>query len=248
VNRLLGGRLDRHSPAAGAGEQEVPLEPALAQLSVQVLQVGARDGLHVGVNNGCAGALVLAVLAAEAVRERDRNLRALARQSFAHRQLVGGVGVTVQEAHGDRLNTLRSDTSRHFQCALLVEGGQNVALEVHPFLDLEGELARHQRVGLAIFEVVHRVARGTAQLVHVAKAACGHNSYPGSASRQERVNGQRSAVYEKVNLAQVSPGFLEPLQHPNGGVGRRGLHFVEPQAARLLVENDDVCEGPSDVH
>src|SRR5690606_20216444 len=248
VHRLPDGRRQGVGAAARAGHQEAPLETGGPQLAVQLLQVALDQRLDVGVDDGGAGALVLPVLAAQLMREGHGNAGTDLLQHLAHGDLVGGVHVAVQEADGHRFDGFLLDALRHLPGRLVVERLEHLALEVHPLGNLEAQVAGHQRLRLAVLEVVHDIPGRAPEDEHVAEPFGGDDGHPGARPRQQRVETQRGAVDEVADGLKVGPDLVEAGQHALGGILRRGFGLFQADLAFLLVQQDHVREGAADVY
>ncbi len=186
--RLFLGRGNGHRATAGARQQEMPCKAAGTQLVIKTFKIGAGDWLNIGINHRGAGALILTVFPAQLMRERNRYVGTFLGQYFSHRQFVGRVSVTMQKANGHRLNPFLLNLLGDSQGVFPVKRGQNLALIIQPFVNFKGQIARYQRLGLAVFEIVHRVPVRSTQLVDIAEAFGGDDSNFGPGAGQHSVD------------------------------------------------------------
>ena len=169
-------------------------------------------------------------------------------QCFLHCKFMDLVGIAVQKADRHRLRTRVSNAGCNLECVVLVEGGEDFAPEVQSFLDLEDSVPRHEGRGFAVLEVVHRIAVGPAQFVHVAKPACGDDCDVGSGARQKRVDAEGRAVYEVGDFLRLDYRLIQSGQNPGGGIRRYGLHLFEPVGTGRFVQDADIREGTANVN
>ena len=76
--------------------QALALHAHRRQIPFQAIQVSPGNGMDVAVEHGSAGALVLAPLLCDLVRERDGDFGGDLIDDLAARDLMGGIGVGVQ--------------------------------------------------------------------------------------------------------------------------------------------------------
>ncbi len=98
--------------------------PRVAHLVLEPPQVAADDGCRVGVEHGRGGALVLAPLARDAVRERDGHVAQLLAQDLRRAQLVGRIDVGEEEGDRHGAETLVAHPLRRRPDRRLVERGR----------------------------------------------------------------------------------------------------------------------------
>jgi hypothetical protein len=240
---------ERHRAAARAGHEQAPLEARAAEAVGQRAQVDGHARTHVGVDHGRRRALVLAVLARDLVRERDLALEAGLAQRRRGGELVLAVGVGVHEGdrhRGDAL--LREDLRRRAHVVELDRRADRAAR--HQALGhRQPQPARDQRGRRRVEQVVHLRTVAALDLDHVAEAARGEQPDDRPAPLQQRVQADGGAVQEVVRPPQVlvRDGDADRLEDPALGLGRGRRGLRDPDAARGLVEEDQVGERATDV-
>ena len=246
VHHLVGGE---HA-AVGLHHVEGDRAPAgeAVEPGVDVADVAADVRLDRGVDEGGHRALVLAVLAQHLGADRHHGVRVLAAQHLAHRELVGVVGVGVQEAHPDRGDVVRAEPAGGGHGIRLVERAQLVALEVHPAADgahvVGGDDARRldPEVGVAV-AVGHGLA---GDLEHELVALGRDEAEPLDLALEQLVGGDGGAVADGGDVvtggAQHAEDLLDAGDEPVGGVGGRARRLGGDELAGVLVEGHDVGE------
>ena len=100
-------------------------------------------------------------------------------------------------------------------------------------------------------EVVGLVQAQAAQLQDVAEAGGGEQSAPRPAVLEQRVHRERGAVREVLDIARLEPEARPVLEEAgdDGALGlRRGGRLQRVDGAALPVHDQEVREGPADVH
>ena len=179
---------------------------------------------------------------------RQRDERELAVEELAHRELVLGVGVAVEEADRHRLAAERLQPVDRVAGARPVERLSHLAARTDALVDLEPALASDQRLGLAPRDVVEHRQAHAPDLEHVAEAfggeqpdfgaflledRIGRDRRPMDDLRDRRIPAARTIALQAVeDRAAVVVGRRQELRRANGPV---------------RSEKDDVGEGPADV-
>ena len=154
-------RLHRH---LGAGEAE------RVEAGLQRVEIALHDRLHVGVEHGRVGALVLAPLAGDFVGGGDAHARQALAQVGLARGLVRGRGVGVEELDGDGLHSLGPAHLDHRVQVFEMQRRTDPPLGVDALAHLEPEPARHEGDLLAVAQIVEIGAVAACDLEHVAEA------------------------------------------------------------------------------
>ena len=124
-----------------------PRKPACAEPRLQIAHIAADLRADIGVHHRRRHALVLAILAQDLVRQRDEAAGQRGLDDLAGDALVLGIGVGVEEAHRDRVDALGGERGAGGAHAFAVEALAHFAGGVEPLVDLERQVARHQRAG-----------------------------------------------------------------------------------------------------
>ena len=149
-------------------------EIELGERGRQAFEVGGEHRSDVGAHRGRARALELPDLGQDLAREEDRDAGQRRPQPFTDPPLVDVVEEREHQAHGDGLHFSETadGVDEHVDLGLL-ECGDDVALGVDSFANLESLPAGHEHRGGVLEQVVEVRAGGAPDLEHVAKAAGG---------------------------------------------------------------------------
>ena len=124
-------------------------------------------------------------------------------------------------------------------------------LDAAPGIDalahLEAEPPRHEGDLLAVAQVVEIGAVAARDLEDVAKALGGDQRGPGAGPLRNRVDHGGSAVHEVVHGVGVESGLVDGIEHAPREIVRRAERLGDAERAGLLVEVDEVREGPADI-
>ncbi len=247
VDRGAPGAVERRGAAVGLHRVGGAREPARLGALLDLGEVAVEDGLHVGVEDRGARALVLAHLARHVPGGGDRDAREPLLQARLRRALVVGVRVGVQEADGDRLDLQLGAAVGHRVERVHVERLEHLARAVDALGHLEAQPARHERLRLVVAEVVHVRPVAAADEEDVAEAAGRHERGARALALGDRVDHDRAAVDEERRLGEVHPRRLDRLEHALGDRARGGRDLRRDQPAGALVERDQVGERAADV-
>ena len=248
--RRLGGQLDGHRAAARAHDVEAPGEAAVPQGALDLAEVLRQHGPDERVKDGGRGPLVLAVLAGHVDGQRHRHTRHRGGDDLAGPALVLGVGVGVQEAHGQGLPAAVADQA---DCGgghgAGVQRGHLGAVGPDPAGDAAAEPARHDRGRRHVIEVVHgpRHHGGPGDLEHVLEACIGDQPDGRAAALQDRVQPERGSVHHGADLAQRVVQPVDGGQHALARPVRGSRRLPGPHRAVVGVEGDRVDERAADV-
>ena len=156
AGRLARGRLDVEHAARGLHDQR-RRHARLVGRAGQPLQVGGELRGEVGVGDRGREALVLAELGQHLAGERDVDVAERLAHRLAHALLVLGVQEREQQAHRHGVDLGLAQRLDRLLHALLVERLE-LALGPHPLAHGEAQVARHERLGPPLGEVVERRA------------------------------------------------------------------------------------------
>ena len=195
--------------------------------------VAADVGLHGRVDERGHRALVLAVLAEHLARDRDDRVGVLAAQDVAHPQLVGIVGVGVDQADADGGDALVLEPAGRRDGRLLVEGADLRTGEVEPTTHRAHAVRRDDAVGLdpevgVPVAVGHRLA---GDLEHELVALGGDEAERLDLALEQLVGRHRRAVETAVMslppASTMSRIFSMPAMKPSAGLpGVLGVFVV----------------------
>ena len=243
-----GGNVRQAAP--GSHHQERAAEAALGEGCRQVRQVARHQGPDVGVGARRREAFELADLRAHLGRQGDGDVRQAFGQERADAAFVGGVGIGVEQPHGDAGDALPFQDRRQRPHRVFVQRQQDLAGGVHPLRHGQAQPARHQRPRAVDVDVVLLEAVLVGHLQRVAVALRRDERRHGAAALDERVGGEGGAVEDERHVARRTAADahdpLEAVQHGVGGV-RVGRGHLRREAFVARVEHD-VGERAADVH
>ena len=137
LQRPLARRLRGDDAAARLHHVQRDREPLSLHLRLEPLEVAADHGRGVGLDDGGRGPLVLAPLARDAMRERDRHPVELLAHDLLDAQLVLRVEEAEEERDGDRAEALVARSCGGGTNGRLVERHALLAAPVEPARDLD---------------------------------------------------------------------------------------------------------------
>ena len=169
-------------------------------------------------------------------------------QPLAERLLVLGMGVGVQQADRDGLDAVAlAGRRRPARGPSRSSGTSTRAVAVDALAHLEAMAPRHERRGLARDEVVHVGTVAAADLEHVAEPRRGHERRARARALGERVDHDRRAVHELLDLGRLDLARGDHVEHALREVARRRRDLRDPHLAGLPVDDDEVGERAADV-
>ena len=215
---------DGRDPAMRLDDQDRPGEPARAQPRLEAQEIALQSGADVGVDDRGADPLVLLDLREDLGGEREIGVRQRRAHRLGGEPLVAAVAPGVQIADRDRLDLGAGQLGERRGERALIERRLDAAVGAHPLAHAEAALARHQRLGRRLAEVVAVVLEALAHLEHVAVALGRQQRGPGALALEQRVGGDGRAVDD-------GPGLLEqsaPLDAERGGKPLEPRHARPP--------------------
>ena len=161
---------------------------------------------------------------------------------LAHALLVLGVQEREQQADRDGVDLGVAQRLDRLLHALVVERLE-LALRPHPLAHGEAQVARHERLGPPLGEVVERRPVLARELDQVAEALGGDQRGARAAALEQRVGGDGHAVRERGDVIRVDG--LERVHHTFRLIVGRARHLRRPDAH--TVERHEVRERTSHI-
>ena len=243
-------RLGRHQPAARLHQQQRRAGADIGEAFLQPGQVARHDRLQAGVHDRGGGALIFLRLGQHAVADAGLDIRREALDDPGDDFLMCGVGVAVQQRHGDGLHALVEQPPDGLLRFFRVERRQRRAVMRHALGDRAAQIARHQRRRLLPGDVVEARHAQIANLQYVAEAFGGDQPGLGALAFQDGVRGDRGAVAQLGDVPAreraLGDQAGERLDDRAGVIVHRGGNLAGEQPA-VPVEADDVGKGAADV-
>ena len=129
---------------------------------------------------------------------------------------------------------------------------QDFAIGGDAFGHAQPPLARNDRHGLVLKQVVHVGAEVAPDLENVAKTLRRQQGRVAELALEHRVGDEGGAVHEQGHVACVDARKLDSAfdrgDERTGGVAAAARHLGDGDLAGLLVQHRDVGEGAADVH
>ena len=170
---------------------------------------------------------------------------------LARAPLVCRIDVGVEIADRERLHALRLQLSGRGGDRLLVQGRQHRPGGIEPFRDPEAAMAGREGTRLLEQQVVEGRADLALDLQHVPESLGGEEAGRGQLPLDDRVGGDRGAVHEGAHLrrldARLAQDALDGFEEAHRRIAGGGGDLRDAGPAALLVDQDAVGEGPSDV-
>lgn len=202
VDRVLRRYLSSHETGIRTEQIELPGHSDLFHGRLEVANIGLHSRPHIGVEAGSEGALVLAELGENVGGDGDGKAGVELLDDVADLTLVGGVGVGVNERHGQRLHARLDEIPYDLPHLLPVDGDHDFALSAHPLPRFPGVLQGGGRVGLdhddPSGEWPRRLRAG--EMEDLPEALGRDQTYAGSLGLQHRVRRHRRPMLEEGNL------------------------------------------------
>ncbi len=223
----------------------------LGEIALHVGEIAADDRLHVGIEGGDDGALVLAKDRIDLAGERDRHARHGGLDGGADAQLVHGIEEREEQRHRHGLDTLGLELVDGGGERRLVERHQHFAGGADALTYLDPPSARRQparRLRLEI-EVVHLPPDLPADLENVAEALGGDEADTRALAFQHGIGRDGGAVREAGDRArrhaQAAGDLVERSDHRAAGLGANRRHLEDVTCGRRA--QDHVRERAADV-
>ena len=215
-------------------------------LALQAVEIARGDGHYRGVQHRRGGALELAGLGIDLVRQRHEGQRRL--QCRAERAFVRRIGVGMQQRHRHALHAARRRALHGLGDRVGIGGAHGDARMIDAFGQTNAPLGRD--LGSALWrqvEAVEMLAAGAADIEHVLEALGGDQRHGLDAVLDDGVGHQRRAVHQIVDVdggqARGGKGRLDA----GDGIVALGRHLDRAQFAGRGPERHQVGEGAADV-
>jgi hypothetical protein len=160
-----------------------------------------------------------------------------------------GIGIGMEEGHGDALHVPRAQVGRECAHRGFIERQPHGAMRIDALRDGEAQGARRQRLRLVDRKIVLIVAALSTDIEHVAEALRRDNRRLRAASFDDGVGRERRAMNEDVDIADTSAGVGENETHPiqHGLLRSRGRRQHLARPAILAHIQHDIGESASDI-
>ena len=241
----------------GQHHQEGAGEAGIFEHLFQRIQIAAHRRSDIGADRSGVEAFELTPDRQRLVRGGDEDVGRYLINDFGGTFLVGRIGIRMQEADRDRLDTFRLELAHRLGGLLLVQRRCDLTIVQRTLVDTEAAIARDQRFGRGNEQIVERdILRlhGAPQFNDVAEILGGQHAGLGAAPGQQDVGGKRCAVHQDFDLAEefidanavMACRLLHCVHEALGGISgrRRCLKFLQ-QAG--FIHHEAVSECAADV-
>jgi len=166
--------------------------------------------------------------------------------------LVGDV--RVDQADGERLDAALHELPDDPLDLLLVDGHHGLAAGAHALDGLDGVGEQRRRIGLDHDDPAGQGARRlrAGQVQDLLEALRGDQADAGALALEDRVGGHGGAVHDVAELGRADARRLADLGHADehalGGVARRRRGLDPVLGPVLVIDEEEVGEGATDVH
>ena len=161
------------------------------------------------------------------------------------------VGIGVDEADGNRLDTFCKEHGRGLAHRCLVERRHDAAIGGDTLGSLEPPTPRHQRLGLAPGHIEHAGRADATDLQHIAKAARRQQAGPRAGLLQDGVGRYGGAMHHLDDVAGVEPCLRQDRRDAHrdafARIGGRGRGLIHVDAA-IGQREHDIGKGAADIH
>ena len=217
------------------------------EMLLDLTDIAAHLGAHIGIGHHGRAALELAVLLAELVRGRHEQAGMGDLEDRLRARLVIAPRVAVEEQDRARLDAELIKPLAEPHDLGLLERRVDLAVGQHALACLEAQRPLDQRFVLLEEQIVGVRAVDAADLVDVAKTLRDQERGAGAGALQDRVDGDRRAVQEeacgRVVAARLGDAGADAVDQAHRG----RQHLAEGERPRALVENRDIREGAPDI-
>ena len=224
--------------AARLHHHEPPADPGPFYLGDHRADIAFDRRTDVGVDDGGGCAFVLELLGQHVDREGDERAGVRFAEDLARPPFVVRVREGVEVADRDRLDAGGPDPFRPRPHPGLVEGAEHFAAWPGPFVDLEADLARHERRRALVEGFVEVRHPHPPQLEHVAEPAGGEEGGRGALALEDCVGRDRAAALRARRAAtRVRRGGSAPPRSPRprsspASTGACASRAVRPESTR----------------
>ena len=251
VDRALHGDAGGGEAAVGLHDGQGHGDSHLLQPLDQQAKVTLHHRADVAVDDGGAGALVLLHLRQQVGGQRQDQIRRTLAHRLGHGLLVVGVGVGMQQAHGDRLDTAVHNRLRGALDRGGVEGAQHLAAEVEALADFQAVLSFHQRRRLLVVQIVEARRAVAPELEDIAKTLCGYQGHVSALFLDDGIGGNGEPVADLGDIGGIDGQLLDArantVEHRTAVVVGRAGHLAGKHAP-VVAEEYDVGESAADVY
>ena len=250
MHRQVARRLGRHQSAARLHQQQRRARAYTGKAFLQPRQIARDHRLEAGVHHRGGGALVFLRLGQDAVADAGLDFRREALDDFGDDLLMGGVGVAVQQRHGDGLDALVEQAPDGRLRLFRIERRLDLAVMRHALCDRAAQIARNQRRRFLPRDVVKARHAQIADLQDVAEAFGGDQPGLRDLAFDDGVGSDRGAVAQLGNIfARERALGNQPGESLDDGAGIvvHGGGDLAGQQPAVRVEADDVGKGAADI-
>ena len=251
AHRQLGGAAARNQSARGRHPENLAINALLGELALEMGHMARHLRPGIGIDDSRRGAVELANLRADFRRQRHEDVRVLFAQESRNALLVLRILIGVQQADGDRTDTLILELAGDFTNRLLLQFRDDVTAGGNAFAHAEAVRPADKRIGILDIQVIEIVTALVPDPQHVAETVCRDEAGFDALAFQNRVRDDRGRtqnleVFEGDRLPELLEQFRDTLHHGLRRVLRRAQDLVEMKIA-VVVQEGEIREGSSGV-
>ena len=233
---------------------QVSVDAAVSQVFLYSAEITGDYGGHVGVGRSGQRTLKLIHFRQNLRGYGDRNTRHDLVCYLSNAALVAAIRVGVDQRNGKGLNALILEITQLLADPVFVEGRNYIPASAHSFVGLHGKLQVDKRVRHIPDYESGEAARyeGPFDLQHLPIAFGGNEAHFRALALQDGVGRYGRPVHDLVNLrgihTSVGADSFDPQEYANRRVLGSGVDLGFVSVARVFVHQQQVSEGPTDIH
>ena len=244
--------LGAHHPAVGLRDQRRGGDAGTREGALKRVEIVRHAGLHVAVDDGGGGALVLADDRPDVAGAEHRQLRREARDHRLCRMLVRGIAVRIDEGDHDAFGAEMPRLRHRGLDAGPVDRKVHGAVGAHALVDGNDAVLGDERIGTFRMEIVGVRHLEPGDLEDVHEVAGREQAEPDALALDHSVHPHRRAVGEVGDACgrdSIAVAQRRDALHDLGaGLVRGGEHLQGMELVGAFVESAEIGERPADVH
>ena len=224
---------------------ELAREAVTCQRLVELGEVGADDGLQIGVQRRGGAAFEFADFRQDLAGAGNVAIRPDRHRRRQSRLFIGRIGVGIDEDNRQGLRPRIAQAGCHCADLFRVDRRANAAIgqgafgHFHPHVALDhGDEIAGQPPGVAAITPAH--------FQRVAKAGRGDQADAGAFAFEQRIGAHRGAVHDGAEIGH-RPELPQAFQKPHRLIAAIGRHLAGLELAGIGVEIEQIGERAADI-
>ena len=252
AHRKVPRRFDRQRAAVRLHQQHRGVREHGADTRRDLFEVPAHQRHGRGVQRHGAHSFELPDFPAYLVRRAHVDARQCLSQPVPDLGFVPGIHIRVQKADGDRLGAGVAKRLEDPMRCPMVGLRQDFAIGSDAFRHAQPPLARNDRQGLVLKQVVHVGSEVATDFEDVAKSFRRQQGRVAELVLEHCVGDEGGAVHEQSDVVRIDSRKLDATldrgDQRTRGVAAATRYLGDGDLAGLLVQHRDIGEGAADVH